>query len=77
MNECRYSLSRNNIRYLIRTVAPPSIDSSGVVSVIVATTFTGEAARGVESVLAGVGPQKMHTAFPCGQYAIDPTGTSI
>ena len=41
-----------------------------------AKTFTGLAARGLSSPLAGVLPKKMHSALPGGQYAIAPTSTS-
>ena len=37
---------------------------------------TFEAARGLASVLAGVGPKKMQIARPGGQYAISPTSMS-
>lgn len=41
-----------------------------------AKTFTGLAARGLSSLLAGVLPKKMHSALPGGQYAIAPISTS-
>lgn len=37
------------------------------------TGKTGDAARGRASMLAGVGPKKIHSALPGGQYAISPT----
>ena len=35
-------------------------------------TVTGPAARGLSSVLTGVGPKNMQNAFPGGQKAISP-----
>ena len=49
------------------TVAPPSRSSSAETSSTIATTFTGDAARGSSPTLAGVGPQNRQRAFPCGQ----------
>jgi hypothetical protein len=50
------------------TVAPTDTCRNSVASPSTRpTTLTGLAARGFSSLLAGVGPKKMHRALPTGQ----------